>query len=251
MNFSFLKTYSSVLFLLSLFLAIIVTAFFVIRPLQAIILGQARSIQEFRAKEENQEKQVKRLPDLKKQYLLIEERSSALDILRNEDQIVSLIQTLEGVANETNVTLTITSKDNGTIIDAKKIATKKTKTVTKNSNEGDETSENSTNQIKSLLASLPFDQYLRLSVKVVGAYNDIVSFLHKIETLPVGLDVVGMDIKHTEQEKNNKNVQINRSPFLSSVSIGTNTDGLSSPEDAVIKDDMLDATFDIVVYINK
>lgn len=250
MNFSFIKTHSALVSLLTLLVMIVGVYFFVIRPLRTMITNQATSIQEFYAKEENQAKQVNRLPELKKQYLMIEEKAPALDILRNEDQIVGFIQTLEEVASETHVTLTIASKDNGTITEAKKKVPVKTAKPSEASDAENTTDVKKQVRNNDILANLPFDRYLRLSIVVSGTYNDIVAFVYKTDTLSVGLDVVGMEIKRVEIEKDSKKSQGNTSPFLPLLAIGTSAGETTQPvaEETI---DALEATLDILVYVNK
>lgn len=244
MNISSLKNHSSLISLAILLLMIGGIAFFVIRPLRTTIINKARSIQELYAREENQTKQVNRLPELKRQYTNIEEKSPALDILLNEDQIVGFIQTLEGVARETNVTLVITSNGNGAVTDTKKAPAKTVKTTG-----GEDSPDDKKNKGRDIISNLPFDVYLRLNIKVSGTYRDIIAFIHKIETLSVSLDVVGIDMKRSEIEKDVKKAEVNPNPFFSSFGSGSGTaESTQVPEGRI---DLLEAVLDVLVYVNK
>lgn len=244
---SFFKKYSLLISLFSLLLAMGAIFWFGIMPLKQSLDNKLRGIQEFYAGQENQEKQIKKLPELKNQYDVIIENESKLDILLSEDQIVDFIKTLEGLAKEMDVQMTITSKENGQIIEPKKVVTKAVPL------DGDTTAATEKNTTKpkvvSILEDVPFDRYLRLSLNVGGQYSNIISFLRKIETLPVGLDIVGVEIKKTdattETQTNTSGTSSNPFSFLGSGTIETQV------QPQVIKKNLLEATFDVLVYVNK
>ena len=223
-----LKKYSSFIILFVLILSISGILWFVIVPLKQTLLDRARSIQEFYAEGENQTKQVGRLPELKNQYTTIIEKESALNILLTEDQIVDFVKTLEGVASETNVQMVITSKDNGQIVEPKKV----TPAITAVVNIGDD---------------VPFGRYLHLNIKTQGTYKDTVGFLRKVETLPVGLDVVGMEMKRVDVSTEQNASGVSGNPF---VVLGSGSTVSQAPSVATIQD-LLEATFDVFIYVKK
>jgi len=248
---SILSKKSALPILLGIFPVIIGSVvWFGILPLKQSLLNKARMIQEFYVDEENQSKQINRLPELEDQYNIIENNASKLDIMLREDQVIDFIKTLETLASETTVTLVIASKDTGKIVEPKATAKK---TVSEEEGET-KTSPSSTpkkEKVKEvdILSDIPFDRYLRLSISATGKYENIINFLHKIETLSVGLDVVGIDIKRAEIEKNTKKVVTGSGVFSSGVvSI---SDALVSEKENPETKDMLEGVFDLVVYVNK
>lgn len=242
-----LKKYSSFIILFALLLSIGGILWFVIVPLKQTLLDRARGIQEFYAEEENQTKQVSRLPELKNQYTTITEKESALDILLTEDQIVEFVKTLEGLASETNVQMIITSKENGQIVEPKKVVAKVATPATKNDDTAGDVTSTKPKGVVNIEDDVPFNRYLHLSIKTEGKYKDTVEFLRKMETLPVGLDVVGIEMKRIDvsTDKNASGVSGNPFALLGSGSVTTETPA----KDAI--QDLLSSTFDVFVYVRK
>ncbi len=215
-----------------------------ILPLRGSIREKMDDIQKFYTSRENRDRQIAKLPDLSKQFEAIMADEGALDILLQEEHIVDFIKTLERLAGETGVTIEISSKENGSIIDAKKSPAKQTSVK-----KGTETDEN-VEKDESILGNLPFDRYLSLGISVSGEYADIVRFLHRMETLPFGLDVVGVDMRQESEEGSGRALSgsgIN--PFLL-----TPTGENAVPAEKILteeKKDLLKATFDTIVYVEK
>lgn len=215
-------------------------AWFGVAPFQKYIVEKANDIQKFYASRENRQRQINRLPDLQNQFNLIKENEKALNVLVEEEHIVDFVKTLEGLASETNTQIVIQSQDDGEIQDKK---TNKTARKPVRGNEDKETS---------ILDALPYDRFLHISVTVNGEYADIIRFLHKMETLPYALDVVGAQMRIKPEEEKNGPQADNRNPF--SLVAGGNV--LSSQEntDAAPPEKpqgRVTATFDTVVYILK
>jgi len=242
-----LKKYVSFIILFSLLLLISGVVWFGIIPLKQSTVDKARGIQEFYAREENQKKQMDQLPKLENQYTTITRNESTLDILLREDQVVDFIKTLEEIASEMNVQMTITSEANGQIIESKKIPAKTVSSTT-----GDAGSATSTNNTKSkavnILDDIPYDRYLRLTIKAEGRYTNIVGFLQKVETLPIGLDVVGMEMKKVDVTKKTTAPQGTNSNPFSFVGSG---DTASLPPSDISTSDLLEGTFEILIYMKK
>jgi hypothetical protein len=92
-----------------------------------------------------------------------------------------------------------------------------------------------------------------VEVVVKGEYQTIVTFLHKMETLPIALDVVGMNMKVRDLEAEAIAVPNNpgRNPFLlfsQGETLPENVDQEGSLEKAPGN---LEASFDTVVYLDK
>lgn len=241
-----LKKYASSISLSVLLLAIGGVIWLGILPLKKSLLNKARIIQEFYATEENQLKQVGRLPELKSQYVTITNDESTLDVLLSEGQIIEFIKTLETLASETNIELAITSKDNGKIVESKTTPEKTPGVIAKDTN----TVPSSTTKTKlgDIIDDIPFDRYLRLNINATGQYSDIVNFLHKIETLPIGLDVIGVEMKRIDKEKQKKSLVGNGILSFGGSQGGEQT--VFSTEDASAEN-VLEGVFDLLVYVNK
>lgn len=238
-------TTSAVLFILLLAMAGIV--WYGILPLKEAVHEKMRGIQEFYARRENREKQVARLPELKTQYDAILQNEKLLDILISEDTVVDFVKMLESLASGSHVEISITAKENGKIIERENIPVKSNQPE---SGDVGAPSEESGPQEKAedILNDMPFHRYLHLSIKVRGQYEDIIEFLRKMETLPVGLDVIRVEMK---QGKAEESAPIGRgsgsNPFL--LSSGNTQAGAA--EAFTAQKDVFEAVFDVVAYVDK
>jgi len=242
----------------------ILTAVFGIAPMYKKVLVLRDDIQKEMAKKENQEKQIKRLPELKTQYENVIKEEGHLDILLTEERVVPFIQTIEGLAIVTGTEIKIQSND------AKIEEPVKKKIVSDNKGDSEDVSQSETKKEKTLGNSLPYDNYLRLTLTVKGDYSELVDFLAKLETLPVALDVLGMDIHQPLREDDTTEGDVrsvNSSPFTQTVEAASDTlvaetgDNQSTNETSqtqevapeVIKplSPKLEAVFDVAVYTAK
>ncbi len=232
-----------------LFLGIGLIGWLGIAPFHTFIEEKAIGIQEYHASRENRERQIGKLPDLQSQFEEIVEHDKTLDILLSENRIVDFVKTLESLAKQTNTRISIEAKDKDAIQEKKAVRPAK-KTA-----EADAEEETIKKKAPlTMLESIPYDRYLHVSVIVEGEYQNIVSFLHKMETLPLGLDVIGLSIRTREvTEIAEKPDNPGRNPFLI-LSQGT------SPTEPVIPivepeqkapEGSLEATFDTVIYVSK
>lgn len=237
------KKYTTRVVLFVLLLSLVGIAWYGIVPIKQAIYEKMRGIQEFYARRENREKQVARLPELKAQYDTVLQNEKLLDILISEDKVVDFVKMLEGLASGTHIEISITARDNGKITEAKKVPIKPDQSNNGNSDGGSTAKQKAV----TILDDIPFDRYLYLNVKVRGQYEDIVVFLHKMETLPVGLDVVKVDMKKGTTE----------SPAGIALGTGINpfAPGGNAPAGSVelpaVKKDIFEAVFDVLVYVRK
>lgn len=249
----FYKKYKPFIILSALFAAISCTLWFGILPLNQSIEKKMRGIQEFYAGRENRERQIGELPALRGQYESIVENEKTLNVVIAENGVVDFVKTLERLAGEMNVAMDIASKDNGKIIEAKK-----TESSASQPSEADQSSSSETDkasaskQAPSILDSAPFDRYLLLNVKVEGRYEDIVAFLGKAEALPFGLDVIKVDMKKKDVEKDLSSVSRGNlaNPFSMLGDGKTLANQEQLPTDEKNKDEV-EAVFDMLVYVKK
>lgn len=250
MIFSSYKKHTSSIVLLVLLLAMVGIVWYGVMPLKQGVYEKMRGIQEFYARKENREKQVARLPELKIQYDAAVENEKLLNILIPENKLVDFVKTLEGLAGENNVEMSITSKDNGEIVEPKKVVSKAAPATKASDEDAAPTAKNTAKQKPvDILDDIAFDRYLYLSVKARGQYKDIVAFLRKMETLPVGLDVVGVEMTEGVSEDKPARVtsESSANPFFVS---GSNTQPVVS-DTSVVKKSIFEATFSVVVYVDK
>lgn len=231
--------------MVGLFTAMGLMAWFGIRPLHAFIKDKADAIQEYYAFRENRERQIKKLPDLEKQFERIVAEEKTIDILTSEGEIVDFVKTLERLGEEAGVHIEIQSKDNKGIVEK----AKPTKASKETDGTAGEEAAPKKKQAPKIVDSLPYDRYLPISVVVIGEYANIVTFLHKMETLPYGLDVVAMSVKERDIEESTPRPSgPGNNPFLI-FGQGETVAPVSDKEEFI--PGSLVANFDTVVYISK
>lgn len=246
MIFSAYKQYGPLTVLLLLLVAIWGIIWFGVFPLEQSVQNKMRAIQEFYAARENRERQVKKLPELQSQYDTLLANEQILNILISEDAVVDFVKTIEELAKTQHITLSITSKDGGKVSEPKKIAVKPK--VNDDENEEVPVSKNSAKALPvSIMDTIPYDRYLSLSVKAEGRYRDIVAFLGKLETLPFGLDVIGIEIKRKEKERE---AVPSGNPFVM-IGDGGGVSGEPVTPEITVEEDILEAVFDLLVYVKK
>lgn len=248
------KTHIPIITMLFLFVAMGLVVWFAILPIKRAISEKMDDIQKFYTSRENRDRQIGKLPELEEQFQTIKADEENLNILLKEDHIVDFVKTLEDLARETNTEISIASKEGNSIIEKKAVVSKP---QTKNTTDADTETPAVSDKKKAtgILDTLPFDRYLHLSVSLVGEYADIVNFLHKMETLPFALDVVGMEmhLKDSKEDQSSSrpiNSGSGINPFL--VSLGS--EGVSVTEAPVVapeKKNTLEAIFDTIVYVDK
>lgn len=238
------RKYTPLAALLLLLIAMAGIVWFGMRPLQRSLEEKMKGIQEFYAGRENRERQVGRLPELRGQYEAIMADEDRLEILITEERVVDFVKTLEALAVEMNVKLSIVSKDNGKITEKKPPAAP----VQPQGVPADPTAPPVSAKPKApdILEDVPFDRSLHLSVTVEGRYGDIVAFLRKMETLPIGLDVIGVEMEKTDEQTPARPSArgAGANPFAI---LGDSRSVTAEPE-ATVRGE-LEATFDILVYV--
>lgn len=217
-------------------------------PMRQAISEKMDDIQKFHAVRENRERQVARLPELEEQFREIAAGEDTLRILLDEEHIVDFVKTLEGLASEMGVRIAIEAKESSAIVEKKPAA--------KAPAADSEAAANSKKAKQTLADMLPYDRYLHINVSIQGEYADIVGFLHKLETLPFALDVIGVEVRlNTDTEERKTAVPAaGRNPFMLVPSGSSQATGSQSGDEERASEDEqppLEADFDTVVYIRK
>ncbi len=238
-----------VVIMLTLFAGIGLIVWFGIIPFQKFITEKADGIQEYHASRENRERQIARLPDLQNQFENILLHEKTLDILLSENQIVDFVKTLEQLAKDTSTLIRIEAKTKDAI-EEKKAPVRSVKKTTDTSDDADTSVKKKTSA--TILESVPYDRYLHVTVIATGEYRNIMAFLHRVETLPIGMDIVGLSIRKREEEESVKSTNNpGNNPFLI-LGDGTTVSGeadAGAPELAL--QGSLEAEFDTVIYMSK
>lgn len=231
---------------LVVFMALIAWAAMV--PMRSAISGKMDDIQKFYTVRENRERQISRIQEFESQFQEIIAGEEALRILLSEDQIVDFVKTLENLASDAGVEIAIEAKESNAIIEKKPV-----KPATQSAADGAAAPAAESKKAKlGLIDQLPYDRYLHINVSLKGEYADIVRFLHKMETLPYALDVLGIDVRlNTDTEERGSVPESGRNPFML-VPSGNDVPAAATPdESAAKKQQPIEADIDTAVYIKK
>lgn len=180
-------------------------AWFGIRWLAETITVKKNDIQKLLVTREQREKQLERLPDLEAQHNLVKEEGDRLDIILRKDRLVEFIEVLERLATQEKVEIKIESRDNA-FLESKVTPAEKTGVNSKQPKaassepvveEGEATSKkgNPATKETGIVADLPFKKYLKLTITLTGKYEDLVRYLHRLESLPYALDVISLNLR--------------------------------------------------------
>ncbi len=252
---NFLRQYKLTVWTLVLVLLIGLTGWFGVFPLYKKIFALRDEIQQEIVHQQNQAEQIKRLPELKNQYESVLREESYFDILLTEDKVVSFIRTLEGVANESDVEVKIQSNDTELETQTKKKASNKDDTTN-----GDTTTENNDEKKPKLLTDLlPFSHYLRLTLTLKGDYTALGTFLSRLESLPVSLDVISVEIRQPVREDNSQDGDVRAVNPFSATDSANPTKGSDTPlKDGTLPVELtqplspkLEMVVDLLVYVDK
>jgi hypothetical protein len=249
---NFFKKYNFVITLLFMISIMGGTFWWGVVPMYQKIINLRDDIQKEVARKENQERQIKRLPEIKSQYDKVLSDEGYFDILLTENRMVALIQTIEALATQTGTEIAIQSNAAKFEDSVKKKSTDKSSEKSDDA-AGDETTKETAK--KTLINSLPYPDYLRLTLTVKGDYTEIVAFLHELETLPVALDVLGVEVHQPIRSDSIGQGDVRSvSPFVaegSTASSAEKKEGEVSPEIVTPISPQLEAVFDTVIYIAK
>lgn len=186
---------------IGLLVLIALTYWFGVRPLLTLIQTGKDEIQQLDVLQEHRSAELQRLPELEKQNELIRERAERLNLLPNKDALVAFIQELERLADESGVRIEIASQDN-TLIESKVTAGSEKPKAKGGATENDEAPQGAAAPDRrkergqsNLVDALALKQYIRLSIVVRAPYRAMVEYLHRVETMPYAVEVVGLAVR--------------------------------------------------------
>lgn len=235
----------------ALFVVIGLVGWFGIRLLLSTIQEKMDDIQKLSVTREHREKQLERLPDLEAQHALIDEHADRLGIILTKDRIVEFIQRIERLAEEEDIAVEIESRDNAfleskvTPAEKKDVPTKPAATPADKAEAAAEPAKKApVSKETGIVTELPLKKYLKLTITVTGEYGSVVRFLHRLETLPYALDVIGLNMK--ERTENVDLIETGSAafnPFAGEVAAEV------SPKTSKVN--VLEAVFETVVYMKE
>src|SRR4030042_3382238 len=170
----FLKKYKIAAAVAVFALAAVAVFYFAVRPMLKEINSKNTKIQETGASQESKKKRLEELPGLREQFKKAEGEEGKMIDLFGEDRAVELIEKVEKIAETTGNKIAIEVPGEKNKISRSKAEIPK------------EESE--------LRAKLPGKDYLEMTIKLEGSYNQLLNFLGKLEEAGLYSDVISLDI---------------------------------------------------------
>jgi Tfp pilus assembly protein PilO len=201
-------------------------------PLRGKIASESDDIQKFRAKIENAERKISRLPELGAQFSVVKEDERKISRLLPEERAVDFIEEVERIAKDIGGGVAIAQ--GSAVESAKKKAAPKKEGVE------DGAAQKKAVEAKTIAEDLSWEKRLPLQITFSGEYAKAVNFLHKIETMSYRLDVVSVDMRPIVPEE--RDGRGNATPSVA-------VDGAESVPVTIESDKpSVTAVFNLVVY---
>ncbi|MBP9751900.1 MAG: hypothetical protein KBD19_03505 [Candidatus Moranbacteria bacterium] len=213
------------------FIGLVALFVFVALPLREKIAMESDEIQKFRAKIENAERKIGKLPELEVQFSIVKEDERKIPRLLPEANAVDFIKEVEEIAKTVGGEVSIAQ---GSVVE-----TVKKKSASKEKDADTDASKKNSEK-KTIADGLSWEKRLPLRVTFSGEYANAVNFLHKIETMSYRLDVVAVDVRPAVPEEGKRR----GGDVFDSVPTEESADAVPIvPEQPTVS-----AAFDLIVY---
>jgi F0F1-type ATP synthase membrane subunit b/b' len=211
------KTYLAI----SIYLILVgLVGFFVARPMVLAIEEKSNQIQQKIAIQERKEEKLKELPLIRSQYEEVRNQEEKMDTPLKNENIVSLVERLEKISEETGNKITMELSENKQ--DAKK----------------DAAATNSEDEKDALVKDLPSDKYIKMKIVLSGRYGNFLNFINKVENMEYYSDIVSVAIRRESES----GPGLEKNPF-------SGTRNLSNPENKTGDKDNINSQTVVVFYL--
>jgi hypothetical protein len=198
MNTHLIKFERPLLFFAATLIVGSVILFFVATaPIKEKIIAENDEIQKFYARTENDQQKISQLSEFRNQSVIIGNDESKLRLLLPENRVVDFIREVEGIAKSVGGVVTIAKGNN--LEEIKKVPA--LAPVSDVGNAAPMTGTQEEKPVESLTNGLPEGKTIGFTLTFSGDYADAVNFLHKVDSSPYYLDVISMEIRPIEEEK--------------------------------------------------
>lgn len=198
MNGFFKQKYGLILFV-GIFIAMGLTYWFGIRKMVDVIRTERDDIQRMLVIRENRSHQLGRLEEYDAQYERIVSDEKWLDIFMGRDNMIEFVRQLESLAEEEDVSVVLEAREAPKPV--KKKPTSNSKPVDEKDsgkNDAEAPTDKKEKKDPGIFESLPSNTYTYLGLHVIGETEKVVRYLHKVETLPIALDIIAIEALRKE-----------------------------------------------------
>ncbi len=203
------------------------------------------SIQEAILDRKIREEQVLRIPEMKQDLEFIDTNNSLSRALISKDEVVPLVEQVESLGGRSGVTV---------ISEAASIRPNSAEAVSEEgADSGQRNSGAASHETAFLGPLLPEERSIRINFKVTGRYGNIISFLEKLDSFPVLLDVLSIDMIPQPDENSVQSAKTSRPTlvFGDSKEELSLKPGQSDTEGIAGEKEQIRALFSAVLYLKR
>jgi len=201
---------------ISIYLVVVgLIGFFVARPMVSAIREKSDQIQQKIALQEGKEEKLKELPSIRSQFEKVKNQEEKINISLNEENVVSLVEKLEKISEETGNKIKMELPENGQY-----------------------SGKNSKEEKDSLAESLPSDKYVKMKISLYGSYSSFLNFLNKVENMEFYSDVISIAVRRASES----GPGLSNNPF-------TGMKNLSNEENSSENKDKINSQLIVVFYL--
>jgi hypothetical protein len=240
----YLKKNLGLVMLVAILIAMGLVYWFGIRMMGDVIAHEQNDIQKAIAVRENRERQLGKLQEYQDQYDTILRDEDTLKVFTEKEHMIDFIKQLEGLAQESGVHIVIEAREGAPVKPAAKVAAD-----TDKSDVPDTAAKTNAKKDKSIIGNLPTQEYTRLALRVSGDTKKVIQYIHKVETLPVALDVIALDATRKEREITRVNAPAAAAPVVTPEAMTREGSGLfvAVPETTPTPESITPAAFNLEV----
>lgn len=217
----FWKKYKIYLVILIYLIIVGLVGFFIARPMVLATKEKSDQIQQKVAIQERKEEKLRELPSIRIQFEGAKKQEDKIIISLNKENVVSLVEKLEKISEETGNKINMELKENE---DEGK----------KNSNPPKKSKE----EKDVLIEDLPSDKYVKIKIVLYGRYENFLNFMNKVENMEFYSDVVSVAVKRAAESGSG----LSKNPF-------TGTSEQISEENSLENKDKVYSQLEIVFYL--
>ncbi|MGB2791565.1 MAG: hypothetical protein WBC29_03355 [Candidatus Moraniibacteriota bacterium] len=214
--------------------------------------GKMESIQQAMVDRKMLEEQSAGISNMRETWERIQAADGKLEVFLPKDHIVSLVESLESIGQELGVSVLSEASPTSLLAapPAKKMLVKSVVPTSDEPASSEKTGEAPTKDI--LVSLLPEERSIFITFKVTGTYNHVLAFLQKLDTMPVLLDVLSVEISPAETVDDGQSVPVSVSGVSSSpFAVKSSSVSVASPQDVQVPPERppeVQASFSTVIY---
>lgn len=176
----------------------VATIYFGVIRLQEKNRGTMELIQQAIVDRKMLEEQSNGISRMRDSWEHIQAADEKLHVFLPKDRIVSLVESLEAIGKDLGVSV-VSEASSTPMLAAPPTKKKAVKSVAPTKDESGEASPASDTsgkdaQKETLVSLLPEERSIFITFKVTGSYDRVIAFLHKLDTMPMLLDVLSVEI---------------------------------------------------------